>query len=383
MRSGSDAGKRRTRFRAMKTILLLTHTESSAFVAIKEAILPIAKSRKWAVHTCSVAKTGTRATNLVKTWKPDGCIVYAASPYGLTGCPCAWNYPTVVVNSSAPRRGAINILHDSEQTGRLVAGELLSLGLDNFAFFSTVSGIPWVENRYRTFASEMKRRGCQVIRYADGDIGSWLESLPKPCGIFAAHDLVAERVVAEAFARGIAVPDDIAVIGCDDDAQICEHAEVTITSVRLDFPRCAKLVADALECAMESKPCPSRLIYGDIGITRRASTRLLAGHPAQVSSMLEYIRLNAFSGISAVDVLRNFSGSRRTLENRFRKATGHSVLEEIHAVRLAEAERLLANPQIKIEAIPSLAGYSSANFLARIFKRIHGVSMREFRNRKI
>jgi transcriptional regulator GlxA family with amidase domain len=84
-----------------------------------------------------------------------------------------------------------------------------------------------------------------------------------------------------------------------------------------------------------------------------------------------------------VDVLRNFSGSRRTLENRFRKATGHSVLEEVHAVRLAQAERLLANPQIKIEAIPSLAGYSSANFLARIFKRIHGVSMREFRNREI
>ena len=83
------------------------------------------------------------------------------------------------------------------------------------------------------------------------------------------------------------------------------------------------------------------------------------------------------------ELVEELENSGITLENRFRKATGHSVLEEIHAVRLAEAERLLANPQIKIEAIPSLAGYSSANFLARIFKRIHGVSMREFRNRKI
>ena len=367
----------------MKTVLLLTRIESSAFKAIKAAMLPIAKERGWAVHACSVAREGARALDLVKAWKPDGCIVYASLPYGLKINPLVWRCPTVAVNPAAPHRGVTIVSHDSEGTGRLAAEELLSLGLDNFAFFSTVSRLPWVETRFKTFAAEMKRRGRVAIRYDNGSVGSWLESLPKPCGLFAANDLMAERVVADSFARGISVPNDIAVVGCDDDIEICEHAEVTISSIRLDFTTCASLVANALECAMDSRPSPAKLVYGDLGVTRRASTRPIAGHPAQISAMLEYIRLNAFSGISAADVLNRFPGSRRALEMRFRKATGRSVLEEIQAVRMMEVERLLANPRVKIGAVPSLAGYDSPNFLARAFKRIHGITMREFRDKRM
>lgn len=367
----------------MKTVLLITRAESPAFMAIKAAMLPVARERGWAVHVCSVARSGTSVSDLVKAWKPDGCVVYAALPFGLSGNHSAWRCPTVVVNPSCPCRGVTNISHDSEGTGRLASEELLSLGLDDFAFFSTVSRLSWVEARYKTFTEEMKRRGRRVIRYVDGPVGEWLKSLPKPCGLFAANDLMAERVVAEAFACGISVPNDIAVVGCDDDIEICEHAEVTISSIRLDFTTCASLVANALECAMDYRPSPANLVYGDLGVTRRASTRLIAGHPAQISAMLEYIRLNALSRISASDVLSRFPGSRRALEIRFRKATGRSVLEEIQAVRMLEVERLLTNPRVKIGAVPSLTGYDSANFLARAFKRTHGITMREFRDNRI
>ena len=362
----------------MKTILLLTKVESSPFRVIRESILPRAKELGWAVHSLS-AGVFAKASRLVKTWNPDGCIVYCAQPYGLSGAFAEWRKPVVTINAPKPVPGTTAVAHSLRNTGHLAARELLSLGLDNFAFFATVAGKPWVETRFKCFAEEIERRGLRVLRYSRGDIGKWLASLPKPCGLFAVNDMSAERVASAAFACGIRIPDDIALIGCDDDPQICEHAEVTISSVRPDFPQCALLAVDAMSNALETKRHGGELIYGDIGVTRRASTRPIAWCPAQISAMLEYIRLNALSGISASDVINRFPGSRRTAETRFRKTVGHSIVDEIQSVRLAAAERLLADPRIKIGSIASQVGYDSENFLARVFKRRYGMTMREWR----
>ena len=362
----------------MKTILLLTKVETPPFKAIRDSLLPLAKESGWAVHVLAAGSTA-KAARLVDAWNPEGCIVYCAPPSGLGGDFASWRRPTVTINAPRSVRGAAAVAHDSRPTGSLAAGELLSLGLDNFAFFATVSGKPWVETRFKSFAAEIKRRGLRVLRYRKGGIGDWMEALPKPCGLFAANDMAAERIVSEAFAHGISIPDDIALVGCDDDPQICEHAEVTISSVRPDFPQCARLAVNALQRAMETNDHGGKHIYGDIGVTRRASTRPIAVCPAQVSSMLEYIRLNALSGISAVDVLKRFPGSRRTVETRFRKTVGHSIVEEMQSVRLAAVERLLADPSVKICSIASLVGYDSVNFLARMFKKTHGTTMGEWR----
>ena len=364
--------------RRMKTILLLTKMETPPFKAVRDSLLPLAKERGWAVHVFAVG-TIAKASRLVRTWNPDGCIVYCTPPSGLSGDFASWRKPTVTINAPRQVRGTAAIAHDSRPTGLLAAGELLSLGLDNFAFFATVSGKPWVETRFESFEAEIERRGLQVLRYRRGGIGDWLKSLPKPCGLFAANDMAAERIVSEAFAHGISIPNDIALIGCDDDPHICEHAEVTISSIRPDFPRCASLAVDAMSHAMETKRCGGELIYGDIGVTRRTSTRPIAGCPAQVSAMLEYIRLNALSGISAIDVLKQFPGSRRTAETRFRKTVGHSIVDEIQSIRLAAVERLLADQRVKIGSIASRVGYDSENFLARVFKRRFSMTMREYR----
>ena len=363
----------------MKKVLLLTNSEAPAFVAIKDNVMPLAKERGWAVHVFSVGSLGVSAPALIRAWSPDGCLVYAARPYGLRGNFGAWHSAIVTMNAPHPVRGVTSIVHDSGGTGVLAAHELTSLGLDNFAFFSNTPNLPWSNGRQKSFCRELNRRGRKVARYTDGPVGDWLASLPKPCGIFAANDLMAELITSEAFARGIAIPNDIMLLGCDDNPQICEHAEVSISSIRLDAPRCAALAVNALERIMDGKPYAGETIYGDIGITRRASTRAIAGHPPQIAAVLEYIRLNAFSGITTTDVLKQFSGSRRSMEYRFRKATGRSILEEIQAVRLAEVERLLANPMVQISSIASRTGYTSESFISHLFKQSYGMSMRDWR----
>ena len=120
-------------------------------------------------------------------------------------------------------------------------------------------------------------------------------------------------------------------------------------------------------------------MFGDVGVIHRASTRVTAYKSPDVAAALEYIRLNALSGISASDVLSRMKGSRRSAENAFRAATGHSIVEEIQAVRLVEVKRLLSNPMLKISAIAARAGYRSENFLTRLFKRETGMTPSEWR----
>jgi len=363
----------------MRKILLLTHLESQAFTALKDCILPLAKDRDWAVHVFALGGMDTTAAKLINVWNPDGCIVYAADGSGLLGDFGRWHKPTVAMNASRPVRRIATISHDSRGTGRLAATELAALGMDNFAFLSTYKRLSWVEARFGSFADEIRQRGRSVHRYANGSIGDWLTALPKPCGLFTANDLMAERAVSEAVTRKIDIPNEIAIISCDDNPQICEHAEVSISSIRPNFPRCAMLTIDALNCALEGRPYKGDISYGDIGITRRVSTRLIAGHPPHMAATLEYIRLHALDGISASDVIRRLGGSRRSAESRFRKTIGHSILEEIQAVRLAEVERLLADPSVKIGSIAARTGYRSENFLTRLFKRTTGLTPSQWR----
>ena len=362
----------------MKTVLLRTRTESPPFRAIRNALLPLTKERGWAVHSLT-AETFAKASSLIKAWNPDGCIVYAAPISGISGNFHAWRKPVIAINPCT-MRSAITITHDSSLTGLLAAKELASLNLDSFAFYSHIDSQPWVEKRFESFAKEIARRGSKIMRYSTGDLGSWLISLPKPCALFAANDSAAEIIASTAFARGILIPQDIALIACDNDSAICEHAETTISSIRMDFPKCAQLSVEALMYTMNGRRYEGETVYGDNGVAHRASTRLITTKfPVLISSMLEYIRLNAFSGISVTDVVKRFGASRRTLEYRFRKATGRSILEEIQHIRLDEAKRLAADSSVKLGVIASRVGYSSVNFLERLFKRDTGVSMRDYR----
>ena len=362
----------------MTTVLLLAKSETPAFKAIAECILSLAKERGWAAHAAVSDASSSTADALVRTWNPDGCIIYAPRP-GSIGTGRGWHVPSVLVSPATPSRVSANVSHDSRSTGCLAARELAGLGLDTFAFAASDNSLPWVRSRLAGFSAELARRGREPIVFEGGSLRRWLESLPKPCGLFAANDLTAEKAVAAASAAGIEIPFDLAVLGCDDDARICEHAEVTISSIRPDYLKCAMLATDSLAATMAGKRTPAQSLFGDSGVTRRASTRMTARRSPEISAALEFIRGNAFSGITAADVLATMKRSRRSAEMAFRAATGRSIVEEIQNVRLEEAKRLLSNPFVKAGAVAGRVGYTSENFLIRLFRRETGMTPSEWR----
>ena len=325
------------------------------------------------------SRNAAEAIRTANSWSADGGIVYTAKPNGLRCLDEKWPMPTVMISPSETTSAMLTVSHDSYATGKLAAHTLTKLGLDNFAFVADVPFLPWAEKRLETYRWVLSEYGRNVHTFQGGDLAAWLLKLPKGCGLFAANDMTAEKVVAAAKIAGIEVPHDLAVLGCDDDVRICEHSETTISSIRPDYPKGGMLAVQMLADAMEGRNTETIRMFGDIGVIHRASTRLTSYRSPDVSSALEYIRLNAFSGISALDVVSRMKGSRRTAENMFRAATGHSILEEIQAVRLNEVKRLLANPLMKIGAIAAQTGYRSENFLTRLFRRETGMTPSQWR----
>ena len=118
---------------------------------------------------------------------------------------------------------------------------------------------------------------------------------------------------------------------------------------------------------------------GPLMVVPRASTRRLAAHDAVVSEAIDLIRREACSGLTAARVLGRFPCSRRQAEIRFRKATGHSVLDEIHAVQLARAKDLLREGRMPLKAISDFCGFENPNSLRKFFKAQTGRTMTDWR----
>ncbi len=379
----------------MKTVLVFTRSSTSAFRQMLDGARRFADYAGWMLRTVETDRMKRSPAEVSDAWKPDGCIVYCLQPgMAVTEAFCRLQ-PTVLVSPLLPGRQlpAMTVMHDSEATGRRVAQELMSLGFENFAFVGWERPRHWSEARRKGFAGELEEYGktCDAFQgawrmddpiAAQRDFGRWLVARRRPFAVFAANDRVAEIVLGACAAQGLSVPGDVVVAGCDNDEGICEMTRPTLTSVAPDFAAAGVMAARMLDGVFAGRKA-SAAVYGDVGIVRRQSTRIVMRTSAPVSPALEYIRLHAVDGIGVAEVVALMGCSRRSAENVFRKAVGKSIMEEIDDVRLARAESLLLNPRQLVGAGAQLCGWKGDNFLKRLFKARHGITMREWRDRRL
>ena len=164
------------------------------------------------------------------------------------------------------------------------------------------------------------------------------------------------------------MPNDLAIIGVDNDPEICERSNPTLTSILLDHERAGYLAAQLLNEKMVS---PRRKVkgttFGPVCVYHRQSTFAYSRKDDWVSVALKLIRRNACDGLKAKDVILEMGCSRRLAELRFREVTGHSVLEEILSVRIERAKYLLEHSEKSIAEVAKNCGYGSANALRKVF----------------
>ena len=328
-----------------------------------------------------------------KNWQPDG-IIYGTPDDALRHLVHSRRIPVVQLDPlTAISRKQSSVSHDSRLIAETVADHFLHVGLTQFAFVGSVPDFGWSQTRADAFAARLKKVGFPCRIYApvhaedwgleERHMRVWLQALPKPCGLMVAVDLRAKQVLDTCRTANIRVPEEIAVVGVDNDATICENTTPTLSSVLPDFEGGGYLAAELLDRLFRGlQRKPVHLTYGVRCILQRQSSQYLRQSDRLIASAIEFIRLNACAGITVADVVDQMNVSRRYAERHFRAACGHSVLDEIQHHRLERVCALLRETNLPIREIGERCGYDTEIYLKVLFKKRFGVTMRAYRKER-
>ena len=290
--------------------------------------------------------------------------------------------PAVVIGHSQQEvPGLVNVTTDSEAIGRMAAEHLLQCGFQHFAFCGAEDR-PWSKLRGEHFAARIREAGQETLFYeaprarqADSwrgerqSMAAWLTSLPRPLGLLAANDERGQQVVEACRIAGLQVPDEIAVIGSDNDEVVCGLSDPPLSSVAINFARAGYEAAAALDMLMRGrrKPAP-RILAPPTHVVARRSTDILAIEDMAVSRALRFIREQGRQNLSVSEVVRVSGVSRRLLEKRFRKLLGRPILKEIRRVRVDHIARLLVETDLPVAQIADTLGFADVRHVSRYFR---------------
>lgn len=323
-------------------------------------------------------------------WRPDGIILRDSERLEEM---LAYRVPTVVVGHSKEQvPGVVNIITDSDRIGCMAAEHLLSCGLTSFAFCG-FGNRPWSRARLQAFSDRIFREGFTASRFESDErpglngwqdelarLADWLESLRKPVGVMGCNDDRAQQVIEACKMAGLRVPEEVAVIGADNDELVCDLADPPLSSVAINFERAGYEAAAVLVRLMGGGILNQPRIYvHPTYVVERRSTSMTAVEDPQLARALQYIRQHARESIQVDEVVHAAGVSRRVLEKRFRKVLRRSVLQEIKRVRIAEITRLLVDTDASVLYIAVNTGFTGIEHIARYFRAEVGMSPSEYR----
>lgn len=290
---------------------------------------------------------------------------------------------------------------NSHEIGRLAAEHLLDCRLEHFAFYGGVV-TPTSAQRLAGFCEELAKHGytCDEIPVPynfSGRVGwgreshwpkliEWMKAAPKPIGVMGFDDMAAFDMVTACMDGGIRVPDQVAVVGVNNDDLLCESAWPALTSIQTDYQRVGYEAAAKLDHLLNGTS-PGKISQlmelPPTGIVCRASTDMLAVDEPDLVAALRYIRKHACDPCSVENILEEVPVGRRWLERRFLQKFGRSPHSEINYVQVNNAQQMLAHTDLSIPEIAQKCGFSAVQSFSRVFKRISGVTPAVFRRERV
>lgn len=319
-----------------------------------------------------------------KLWHIDAVLGRISTPQALSEV-LSRKLPVVWLGYSR-YPGPCYVRSDASAVCRLAFDYLRNHGLNTFAYCGQRT--EWGDERRDHFAQAVCAAGLRFHDFAfnsgsekslESQLGHWLIKLPKPIGLMAQDDLTAREVIDMCRFIGVHVPNQVAVLGVDNDELICGVSTPTLSSVSVNAERVGFEAAKALDLLMAGKNPGSTVLVQPVGVVSRQSTDTVGADDPVVATALQFIREHAVESIGVPDLLRHVQVSRRTLELRFEKVVGRSPYEEIERLRLLRAQELLINTDMKISLVAQKAGFSSVQYLHQVFQRQFGQTPGRFR----
>jgi LacI family transcriptional regulator len=322
-------------------------------------------------------------------WKADGIIaniINKASAERIKKL----NIPSITKEMKLPGRPRISA--NGELIGQLAAKHFLEKGFKHFAYYCLIDA-EWTKKRGKAFADHVESKGfdCEFFpvkitrkkswQCSQQILSKWLEGFEKPLGVLAGNDEQGRHVIEACRMANLRVPDDVAVLGVDNDDIVCDLCEPMLSSIALDSESAGFRAAQELDRLMKAGDTISdeEIIIQPTYIVQRHSTDILAVEDSNVSRAMMFIRDNSRRNITVEDVAQAAAVSRRVLEKRFRRLLDSSVLKEIRASRTRSIILMLMETDMSISEIANTMDFPGIDHFSRYFRQEAGMSPMAYR----
>ncbi|GHT13789.1 XylR family transcriptional regulator [Planctomycetales bacterium] len=391
-----------------KRVLIIIETSRVFGRKLIEGINQFATEHKnWNIFICD-HDLASRNPSKLDMWNGDGCIIRG---FNKNLNQFFHRFDGSKINLAADgQEFPIYVRLDNTKCGELAAAHFWERGYRNFAYFS-MGHARWSQLRCECFAAALKQYNAECFlapqihhknlvtlptlwhRGLDSSVLRWLRSLPKPVGIFCAYDNHAFYLTSICNYHGIAVPEEAAILGVDNDESMCRSITPALSSIDPNAKRIGYLAAETLDRMMvnrlayrstkgtfnEETPIPIFVEPSHIAV-RQSTDNIAVDNPMLVKA-LRFIRQEVAQNIRVSDVAKEVGVSRGTLNNIFEEYLHSTPIREILRVRIDWAKQLLRETTISITEIAVMIGYQTPEYFSRAFSRETGESPREYRTR--
>ena len=313
--------------------------------------------------------------------------------------------PVVDVFFERPRMGFAAADQNALLVGQMAAQHFIEHRFTNFAFCG-YNGRSYSDRRrdafiqcleqnhfpcavYRTPPSALKDFNNSVVlqeRFGFASdhraLRTWISKLPKPVGVFCSHDMRAYHLAEACRSQGLQIPEDVAILGADDDELVCNFSDPPLSSIDQNAFGIGYAAAKALESMLQNPDVvPSPVLIDPIRLIERESTRIYTVSPPWLSDALIFIRRNISNNITASDVYAAVGKSHTLVDSAFRRTFGTSVQKTIIRTRLEEAKRLIRDTSLTLTEIAAKTGFSTAQYFCSSFSKTFGSSPSAYRSK--
>jgi len=361
-------------------VALITSTSITTLMEIQRGILNyVRENGPWRVQLIQ-GREDERVLSTKMLKDLDGAIVNASAlTPSLLAALNAARVPTITIDGRLNSPSIVATIRcDNENVGRTAADWLVERGFKNFAYFGALQPMVWSQERQAAFSKHLSRLGFSCAVFEDGrdtsTLSSWLAELPKPVALFVANDIAAPSVVNACNDAKLSIPREVAILSVDNIDTLCESLTPALSSIQLTTEAVGYEAARFLDLQMrrprraKTKPKVFHYKFSHI-VERQSSTRMLKFDPI-VERAMNFIRLNYAQNFTIEDLVCKMHLSKRMLEMKFKRATGHSPYAELIRYRIEKARVQIMNTTKSLQTIATECGFASASHLSHSFQTV-------------
>ena len=304
------------------------------------------------------------------------------------------NIPIIVQNYKERSSGISNLTGDYFGTGVIAANFFLHKGYKSFAYYGLTDTV-WGRERGEGFKKIVSNKGNEVYEFNNRkrvpsekwsfdveQVSRWLLSLPKPIALFACDDYYALQITEVCKMYDISIPEEIAVLGVDNDKLLCNISDPQLSSIELDIENGGYEAGKLLHQFIEKKIiAPVDIIIKPVRIVPRASTERFAVSDRHIEQLLQYIDNNYQNPLSVDELTQIVPFSRRVLEKKFKRETGTSVYQYLLDLRIEKFADLLITTDLPLIEAATRSGFTDYKNISRIFTKAKEMTPLQYRKR--